>query len=58
MSEVSKKEIRIVIVNTPLEGAYELDGEGINTITLDPGDDVRLRFDGETLLFEDFDGGE
>ena len=47
-------KVRVIVINTPMTGAYETDGDGVYTIELDPDDDVRLKFDGEKLLFEDW----
>ena len=37
----------------PVTGAVEHDGERVEKIIIEEGDDVRLRFDGDRLLFED-----
>ena len=37
----------------PVTGAYEHDGERVEKIIIEEGDDVRLTFDGDRLRFED-----
>lgn len=43
--------VKIVALSCPITGEYDTDGTNTATISLDPGDDIRLRFDGEVLRF-------
>ena len=55
IDELPPPMVSIIARCVPISGEYDEDGSRVSAIHLDPGDDVRLRFDGESLRFDDVD---